>query len=209
MTILIRAVRVSDEASLSRICLLTADAGKSAEPLHEFGELPGLVYAVPYVKLPQTTWGFVLEDMDRDGEVVGYILGSKDTREFEAYAGEHWWPQLAEKYPPSKAVRPADKRYMELLRNMHVAPEANIKYAAAHLHIDILAEYQRKGWGRKLMETAINHLAAEQVEGSGVWLGLDPKNEDARIFYTRLGFKDIEGSPAGNMGIKFDDFNIT
>ncbi|THV08406.1 acyl-CoA N-acyltransferase [Dendrothele bispora CBS 962.96] len=201
MSISIRKALESDAPALSRICLLTADAGSSAESLHDYGELPGLVYAVPYVKLP-TTWGFVLVD-DSKEEVVGYILGSKDTRAYEEYAGQHWWPSLVEKYPPSMAVKPADERYMKLLRNMHVASEANMAFAAAHLHIDILPEYQKQGWGRKLIATAIEYLKGEQVEGNGVWLGLDPRNTGAREFYKRLGFKDIEGAPDGNMGLKF------
>ncbi|KAK7470496.1 hypothetical protein VKT23_001922 [Stygiomarasmius scandens] len=203
----IRRALESDASALSRICLLTADAGSTAESLHDYGELPGLVYAVPYVKLP-TTWGFVLVDESK-GEAVGYVLGSKDTRTYEAYAAQHWWPPLAEKYPPSMAVKPADERYMKLLRNMHVAPEANMNFAAAHLHIDILPEYQKQGWGRKLIAAAIEHLKGEQVEGDGVWLGLDPRNTGARKFYERLGFKDIEGAPDGNMGLKFADFCLS
>jgi hypothetical protein len=74
MTIKICKVTEDDEVSVSRICLLTADAGVSAEALHDFGELPGLVYAVPYIRMP-TTWGFVLED-EAAQEVVGYVLGS-------------------------------------------------------------------------------------------------------------------------------------
>ncbi|KAF5344134.1 hypothetical protein D9758_008821 [Tetrapyrgos nigripes] len=203
MTLTIRKAVESDTSALSRICLLTADAGSSAESLHDYGELPGLVYAVPYVKLP-TTWGFVL--VDESDEAVGYILGSRDTRAYEEHAAQHWWPNLAEKYPPSTAVKPADERYMKLLRNMHVAPEANIAFAAAHLHIDILSEYQKQGWGRKLIETAVEYLKGEQVEGEGIWLGMDPRNTEARKFYERLGFKDIEGAPVGNMGIKLADF---
>ncbi|KAK0453491.1 acyl-CoA N-acyltransferase [Armillaria borealis] len=199
-SIIIRRATEADEAALSRICLLTADTGKSAEHLHDFGELPGLVYAVPYVKLP-TTWGFVL--VDRTHEVVGYIIGSKDTRAYEQHASEHWWPALAEKYPPESATKPADVRYMQLLRNMHTAPAANIAFASAHLHIDILPEYQKQGWGRKLMQTALDYLKGENIVGDGVWLGMDPRNEGARKFYERLGFADIEGAPGGNMGIKF------
>lgn len=214
MTLTIRKALESDAPSLSRICLLTADAGESAEALHDYGELPGLVYAVPYVKLP-TTWGFVLVDRDdtnapvdeseqlgnENEKVVGYILGSFDTRAFEKHAADIWWPALAEKYPPSFARKPADERYMKLLRDMHTAPDDNIAFAPAHLHIDILPEYQKKGWGRRLIEEAIEHL---RTEVGGVWLGLDPRNEGAKTFYRKLGFEDIDGAPEGNMGLKFE-----
>ncbi|KAJ7765009.1 acyl-CoA N-acyltransferase [Mycena maculata] len=199
--ITIRRATDADAPSLSRICLLTADAGKSAESLHDFGELPGLVYAVPYVKLP-ATWAFVLADGSKEDRVVGYVVGSKDTRAYEQYAAEHWWPIQAEKYPPSAMVREADKRYAELLRNMHTAENPNIAFAPAHLHINILEEYQGQGWGRRMIETAIEHLKTERV--NGVWLGMDPRNESARRFYERLGFVGIEGSPPHVVGLKFE-----
>ncbi|EFI27731.1 hypothetical protein CC1G_14654 [Coprinopsis cinerea okayama7 len=203
MSATIRKVTKNDEAALSKICLLTADAGNSAEHLHDFPELPGLVYAVPYVHLP-TTWGYVLEE-DGTGDVVGYILGSKDTRAYERYAQEDWWPSLAEKYPPSTASKSGDVHYTNLLRNMHTAPQANIDFSPAHLHINILPAYQKKGWGRKLIGEAIKYLEGEGFEG--VWLGLDPRNTAARAFYGRLGFKVIEGAPDNNqMRLRFTDF---
>ncbi|KAF9008943.1 acyl-CoA N-acyltransferase [Cyathus striatus] len=198
MPLTIRKAVESDEAALSHICLVTADAGASAQHLHDFGELPGLVYAVPYVRLP-TTWGFVLVEDDRP---VGYVLGSTDTRAYEKYAAEHWWPNLAQKYPPSLATKPADVGYMKLLKNMHVAPEANIQFSPAHLHIDIMEEFQRQGWGRKLIDRAIAHLKDEGLHG--VWLGMDPRNNEARKFYEKLGFKKLEGALDDNqLGLRF------
>ncbi|TCD64322.1 hypothetical protein EIP91_004232, partial [Steccherinum ochraceum] len=57
----IRRATPSDSPALSRICLLTGDAGQSAAPLHTFGELPGVMYAEPYVHMP-SAGGFVLVD---------------------------------------------------------------------------------------------------------------------------------------------------
>jgi ribosomal protein S18 acetylase RimI-like enzyme len=188
MVVVIRPANEGDEAGLSRVCLLTANAGKSAEDLHEFGELPGLVFSVPYVKLP-TTWAFVLVDEDKHGEVVGYIVGSVDTRGFEKYAEEHYWPALASKYPPSRASRPDDERYMKRFAEPERASDSNIQFSPAHLHINILPEYQRQGWGRKMVGTALSHLAECNVDG--VWLGIDPRNKDAEVFYKRIGFKQI------------------
>lgn len=74
----------ADEAPLSKICLLTCDAGKSGETLDGYPEVPGLLYAVPYVKPPHT-WGVAMEREDTK-EVVGYILGATDTRAFKKAA---------------------------------------------------------------------------------------------------------------------------
>ena len=105
----IRAVEPSDSPALSRICLLTGDAGQSAEPLHASGELIGLVYAEPYAHLP-TGLGFVLVD---GADVVGYALATHDTRAFERAAREAWFPRVRAKYafPPeaNEGATDADK----------------------------------------------------------------------------------------------------
>jgi ribosomal protein S18 acetylase RimI-like enzyme len=202
MSLTIRRATKADAPALSRICLLTANAGKSAENLHDYGELPGFVFSVPYVELP-TTWAFVLVD-ESDG-AVGYIVGSTDTRAYEKYATEKWWPVLAEKYPPSLAAKPEDKRYMDMFQNMATVPDANIAFAAPHLHINILENYQRKGWGRKLIRTAIEYLKGQNVEGAGVCLGLDPRNSEAKKFYKRMGFVEIGGAN-DQMGVKFENY---
>jgi ribosomal protein S18 acetylase RimI-like enzyme len=191
----------SDAPSLSRICLLTAASGSSAENLHDHGELPGLVYALPYVKLP-TTFGFVMLD-DETSEVVGYVLGSSDTRTFEREAEVNWWPALRVKYPLDRVTgQEADENYVKLLHNMHTAPEESIVFSPAHLHIDILPTYQRQGWGRKLIGSVVEHLR-EEVDC--VWVGMDPKNQSAKNFYRKLGFEDIE-APGTYMGLCFDNW---
>ena len=199
MSLCIREVIESDAPFLSKICLLTADAGKSAESLHDFGELPGLIFAVPYVKLPQT-WGFVLED-ELSGGVVGYVLGTTDTRYFEQYAKEHWWPPLAERYSKEDVTKPADAKYVGMLQNMFTASDPCIKFSPAHLHINILEQYQRKGWGRKLINKALELLKREGLDA--VWLGLGQGNEAARKFYISLGFERVEGAAENEFGLRF------
>ena len=46
MVLKIRKAAKGDAPALSRIWLLTANAGSSAEALHDFSELPGLVYCL-------------------------------------------------------------------------------------------------------------------------------------------------------------------
>ncbi|KAJ4490414.1 hypothetical protein J3R30DRAFT_3421427 [Lentinula aciculospora] len=205
MTVTIREARETDADALSRICLLTAKGGQSADDLHDFKELPGLIYAVPYVKLP-TTLGFVMVDdkdsEDGSGEVVGYALASRKTREFEHYAAEHWWPALAEKYPPSLAQKPADKEFMELFRHMHSKSDARVAYGAANMHINMLEPYQRQGWGSKLIGKMVETLRLQDPNG-GVTLGLDPRNLAVREFYEKFGFESFEGGKFNELGLKF------
>lgn len=122
MPLAIRPATPADAPALSRICLLTADADADAAPLHAHPALPGLVWALPYVCLPEHTWGFVLVDEEQDQDpargpdepdrthaVLGYILGATDTRALEAQAEAEWWPALREKYPlPADTPPPAE-----------------------------------------------------------------------------------------------------
>jgi len=144
----IRKASEEDSPYLSRVCLLTSDAGKSGEHLHNYPELPGLLFAVPYVKLP-FTFGFVMVADDTQ-EVVGYIVGASDTRSFERVADERWWPPLRQRYlsegPNKIRGTEQDEKYVRLMNNNGMsAVEACIQFSPAHLHIDMLVEYQRKG----------------------------------------------------------------
>lgn len=211
MSLAIRRATEADTAALFRICLLTADAGKSAVALHDFPELPGLTYAVPYLTR-KATWAFVLEEEDTK-EVVGYVVGSYDTRAYEEDVIQKWFPVHAIRYlydsPYDKPdIKPADKWYLGRYRDPTVfkAFDANVNFSPAHMHINILEKYQKKGWGRRLIETAVEYLKGKGLDG--LWVGIDPRNDESRKFYKRVGFKEIEGAPDVNqLGLKFVDFN--
>lgn len=216
MPFTIRPVVPEDTPALSRICLLTGHAGQSAEPLHRQGELLGLVWALPYVLLPPETaqtWGFVLaDDAAPDGDhttkvIKGYILGSSDTRAFERATEGEWWPALRTRFPLSSEVdderTTADQDYIDLIhRAPDVAPEACIAVSPAHMHINLLPEVQRHGWGRKLIGRAVDHLRGQQI--GALWVGMDERNVAARIFYEKLGFRGIEGAPDKLMALDFE-----
>ncbi|KDQ10723.1 hypothetical protein BOTBODRAFT_115385 [Botryobasidium botryosum FD-172 SS1] len=206
----IRRAAPDDEPALSRICLLTGDAGVSAEPLFSRPELIGLVYAVPYLHL-SNSFAFVLCTTDPDpssldlpgasaeeeGEerVVGYILGTFDTRAYEAELEQTWWPALREKYPiptdTTHAYTPEDIKYIsKFARPDTTNPDIAATYRA-HMHIDLLPEAQRKGWGRRMIA-----VAADEVRKNGgryLFLGIDPRNQAAAAFYLKVGFTRMEG----------------
>ena len=229
-TLFIRPARRSDSAALSRICLLTGDAGASAEHLHTFGELVGVMYAEPYVHLPSTA-GFVLVkrpppegttdvckflvgQWDDEGEVAGYVLTAFDTVQFEKEMEEEWLPKYRDKYPlpvsspdsPVYASSPppkdADIRYINVIHNPHRSHPAALAYSPAHMHINIMPEYQRQGYGRELIGQLVRWLQEEKGL-ERMWLGMDPRNVSAKKFYERLGFRAIGGAPEGIMGLEF------
>jgi len=214
MPFTIRLVVPEDTPALSRICLLTGDAGQSAESLHRHCELPGLVWALPYVLLPletARTWGFVLvDDAASDDDhttktIKGYIVGTSDTRAYEA-ATEAWWPPLRIRYPLSSNGDEGTKAYQEYTDRIHRAPdvalEACLAVSPAHMHVNLLPEVQRRGWGRRLIGRAVEHLREQQIDA--VWLGMDERNTAARKFYERIGFQEIPGAPSNMMALDFE-----
>ena len=75
----------------------------------------------------------------------------------------------------------------------------------AHLHIDLLPEYQRRHLGSQLMDALKAHLKSEQI--SGVYLCVGAKNIGAVAFYKAQGFKilaNIGGSFAMGFRIETD-----
>lgn len=55
-----------------------------------------------------------------------------------------------------------------------------------------------------MIATAVEFLIGEGLQG--VWLGVDPRNERAKLFYQRVGFKQVEGADANQLGLRFDEF---
>jgi len=209
MTITIRPLTesASDEAALSEICLLTADAGQSAEHNHAYRELPGLFHALLYRTLP-ATFGFVMET--ESGKVVGYAIGTTDTDRFQRAAAEEWWPKLKEDYPTDllREARDLKWRDRDYIRTLHCedlsAPSSCTVLTQAQMNMNILPEYLQLGWETELFKRAMDTI--KEKGEKAVWLWADKRNTGARKFYNKVGFQDIEDAPDGCMWLKFEDF---
>ena len=216
MPLVIRPVRKDDAPQISNICLLTGASGSSAETHFSPSrrDLIGSVWAVPYVVLPHT-FGFVLVD-DKDDVPLGHLLGTTDSVAFAKVEEEQWWPQIRERFPLSasdekpglEARTVHDEHYIALVHRGPDAPDpAALALSPVHMHIDLLPQVQRQGWGRRMIDAAVKHLRAEGH--TALWLGLDPMNKGADAFYARLGFETIEGAPSNTRGLRFEKWAAT
>jgi ribosomal protein S18 acetylase RimI-like enzyme len=184
----IRRYVASDFDAIGDICLRTAESGGDATGLYVSDELMPDIFARPYL-LFEPELAFVLDDGQR---AAGYILGSADTRRFVQRYRAEWLPRFSQKYVHDNPPSTRD----ELIRHLGFTPERllipELEAYPAHLHIDLLPPFQRRGYGRALMAELVQALRERGVPG--LHLSMDPANENARAFYDRLGFRELPSS---------------
>lgn len=186
-----RHAQADDVADLRAICLRTGDAGRDATLLHSDPELLGRVWAQPYLDLePEHAFVATVE-----GAVVGYVLGTPDTRAFEARAEAAYWPSLRALYPlgPVEGRTPADEDTVALVHAPQTAPASVVETWPGHLHVDVLPAGQGYALGRRLVGRARGSLA--RAGCAAIHVGVDPRNSAALGFYRHLGFVDLDAVP--------------
>jgi ribosomal protein S18 acetylase RimI-like enzyme len=190
---IIRGYRPTDLDAVYDICVRTAEGGAGVVGVYSTDHLIGDIFAAPYV-IHEPQHAHVLDD--GDGNAVGYVLGTADTPAFVRWYRDVWIPETAERMPVPPDPPRTDEEGMLAL---HHRPERmlvpELADYPAHLHIDLLPEWQGKGWGRGLMTAFLTGLAAAGVERAH--LGMLTTNTSARAFYDRLGFHEIAVADAG------------
>jgi GNAT superfamily N-acetyltransferase len=163
----IRAYRPSDLSAVYDVCVRTADGGDDARGMYVDDRLMGDIFAAPYVTL-EPEHAHMLDD--GTGTAVGYVLGTADTARFVRRYRDEWLPATAGRYPEpaDPPVTPTD-----FMVGLHLNPERmlvpELAGYPAHLHIDLLPEWQGRGFGRGLMEAFLRgvHEAAEGASRHG------------------------------------------
>ena len=187
--VVIRPFEPDDLDALYDICLKTGDNGADATHLYEDPRIIGEIFAAPYAML-EPEHAFVAED---DAGVAAYILGTADTRAFEARCEAEWWPALRARYADT-ADTPLHKRTREQWDAYYIHhpppnPQAVVDAAPAHLHIDLLPRLQGQGVGKALMDRFLATV------GGRAHLGCQAPNLRAQRFYARYGFRRLDGVP--------------
>ncbi len=122
---------------------------------------------------------------DENDNAVGYILCAENFHAFR----EVFFSDFKTRIAPERI---SEHKWAEESIVLHE------KYAAdypAHLHIDLLPDYQGKGIGTQLMQTLSDHLRNKKCRG--VMLTVFKHNTGAVRFYERYGF-DCIGENANN-----------
>lgn len=195
----IRPYRPADRATVAEICVRTGDSGADATGMYSSDDLLADIYVLPYVDF-EPEWAWVVE---RDGHVAGYLVATADTRGFVERYREEWLPWFAAKHHPEDAADERDARMIDTGLRPERMLVADVDRFPAHLHIDLLPELQGKGFGRALIRTVLEALAARGVPA--LHLGVSPDNRGAQGFYRALGFAPLPGDADGSLlGIATD-----
>jgi len=182
----IRPYHPSDLTSLYRICLLTGNSGKDATNLYKDPDLTGLFYAAPYAVFePELIFIVTLNNKPN-----GYILGTKNSKDFYNKCDSEWFPILRERFPMPKDYDTSfDAKIIRLIHKRSVVKEELIDYPA-HLHIDLLPAVQGKGLGRKLINTFMKKLKTIKI--NALHLEVGKGNLGAIEFYKKMNFHIIK-----------------
>ncbi|WP_212912949.1 N-acetyltransferase [Streptomyces sp. TS71-3] len=184
----VRRYRPDDRPALDDICIRTGHQGGDARELYTDPALLSTIFAAPYAEMePELT--FVLDD--GTGRAVGYVLGTADTPRFADRFRDEWLPQVTGRYPvPTEAPTTPTEIMVMLLHHPERMVRPGLAEYPAHLHIDLLPEWQGRGFGRALMHRFLDELHGRGVPA--VHLSMVTANVKARAFYDRLGFRELD-----------------
>ena len=114
--------------------------------------------------------------VDENDRAIGYIISTQDFDKF--------YPVFLDEYY-TRIKKWEFKRRKSALRSVIPHEKYKEEYPA-HLHIDVLPEYQRMGLGHKMTDALLAHLKEKGVKG--IMLTTWIKNEKGRGFYDKYGF---------------------
>lgn len=173
----IRRCRKTDLDDLREVCRRTSSipVGKAAQRAFLYN-----MYCDYYVER-ETEYCFAA--VDERNRPIGYILCAPDYTRYRAEFLKTYVKRMALACPLKVPMA-----FGGILMQKPFAAEY-----PAHLHIDILDGWQRKGIGHRLMDALLACLKQQGVPG--VMLGVGASNEKGLSFYEKYGFQVLSRAP--------------
>lgn len=176
----IRPYEAKDKPNLEKICIATAkESDVNTEKKHE-----NILWLYNRYYTSHEGYNCFVAADERD-EAVGYIICSEN---FEKYSKTFKSDEL-------RQIRKLGFHFYLFALGDLIIQKPFVKKYPAHLHIDILEEYQRMGLGHKLMDALTSNLKRKNVPG--VMLIVAAKNEKGVNFYKKYGFEVVRSLGAG------------
>ncbi len=207
----IRTCKKTDKQGVIDVCYHTGYMGEDAKPFFKDKYLFGLMFCAYYPYFEPNSSLVAVEKINGKEKVVGYILCSFDSkRQDQIYKKQMWRRIFLRLFLVSSWKNAMD---FKLILNYAIKRKisTNKSYDAlsfyneypAHLHIDVLENYQHQGIGSHLMRNLEKLLIRNGIKG--VCLVTSEKNMKAIPFYRKHGFQvlktwqDIEFWPNQNV----------
>lgn len=167
---IIRPYEEKDKENVRFVCLNSEGPCKSSKRGINFALA---VYCDYYIENEPENCFVAADD---DGRVIGYVICAEDFDSFKEAFISNYYPKIKKwEY----------RRRKSALRSIIPHEKYKEEYPA-HLHIDVLPEYQRMGLGHKLTDALLEHLKKKGIKGIMLttWIG----NKKGRGFYDKYGF---------------------
>ena len=175
----IRKFESKDFEATKYVCLNDMLGKEGYEKIIEYVEIMFCRYYLE--KEPENCFVAV----DENDNVVGYTYGVKDYDTYQENFADYI----------NAVAELENRRFLsEALIEMYDHAIYKKDYPA-HLHIDILPDYQSKGIGSKLIKAFCDNLKEQGVKGVMLIVGCE--NDGARRFYERNGFTLLQEKPTG------------
>lgn len=166
----IRPYKEKDKENVRFVCLNSEGPCKSSKRGINFVLA---VYCDYYIENEPENCFVAADDDDR---VIGYVICAEDFDKFKETYINIYYPKIKKwEY----------RRRKSALRSIIPHEKYKTEYPA-HLHIDVLPEYQRMGLGHKLTDALLEHLKKKEIKG--IMLTTWIRNEKGRGFYDKYGF---------------------
>ncbi len=189
-----RAYRRDDHQSVTTILHATGFLGEDLAGTGRFDDrrLFALVNTEGYLRF-QASNCFVAVDQS-NGKVVGYIIGTVDSTRYERlFKHRMYWRIALRGFLVSWWKHPESFRQVLAWAAYSDSAEPFFGDYPAHLHINVLPGYQRRGIGEGLIRCFEQRMAAQGV--TGIHLGTSNRNCKALPFYAKQGYRLLVESP--------------
>jgi ribosomal protein S18 acetylase RimI-like enzyme len=182
----IRRYQPSDRSAVRHLAGDTAHFGEPIERFFDAREVFLDAFANFYTDVSHNYLWVAHED----GELIGYLMGCPDTRDYDAWFRSNVkrvaWRAATLRYRGvfTRKSLTYIRRYMRLR-----LPYVDLSPYPAHLHINTRADRRGTGVGTALMRVYLDQLRGENIPG--VHLETSSENTIAVPWYERLGFQRL------------------
>ncbi|KAL5487490.1 hypothetical protein ACEPAI_5598 [Sanghuangporus weigelae] len=104
------------------------------------------------------------KERTESGNIVGYVVGTAETAQFEREINASWWPTLRTKYSKDLVGTPLDRYFVSLIHKGPILRPAGS--GTAHIHVNVIGKYKKHGCDRLLVDVALQHLRKREKECS-------------------------------------------